>query len=345
MLPGLSTQPPPMGVRRRRFYSLLPAFALVCSALLLALATACNPSERPIVFTSDRDGNLEVYSVRDNGLDETNLTNSTADEFSPVVSPNGMLIAFQSRSGAGSAMEVMRVDGSKRVQVTKGSAAYSSQRWSPDGDRFAYIQKGPPDAAYVAAVEGPQSARLASIPADEVGDWSGDGVSVVFAVRSGENTGLWVRNPDGVNEFRLTETPDYGAVWSPDSRRIAFLSTRDGNPELYVMDADGTNQKRLTSTDADEYYLSWSPDGKRLLFVSGRDGNPEIYVLGVEEAEATRLTFNSVRDDQPVWSPDGRRIAFASYLDGDGEIIVMEAGGQNQVRLTSNDADDTAPSW
>ena len=101
----------------------------------------------------------------------------------------------------------------------------------------------------------------------------------MFAVRDGPARGLWVRNPDGVNEVRLTDTPDHSAVWSPRSDEIAFISERDGNAEVYVMEADGTGQTRITETEAAEYDLDWSPNGKRLLFISERDGNAEVYVL------------------------------------------------------------------
>jgi len=317
--------------------------ALVCVAIF---TVGCESASDSIFFTSDRDGNSEIYVVDSRGESQINLTETSDDESTPVVSPSRKLIAFRSQSRDQSSVEVMSVDGSARTLINKGFEVHRSQRWSDDSKRIAYVMEqmdGP--TIFVATVEEPEPIPLTAIAADEVGDWSDDGNSVVFAVRSGKDRGLWVRNPDGVNEVRLTETADYAPVWSPNSDQIAFLSTRDGNPEIYIMSSDGTDQARITETEADEYDLVWSPNGRQLLFISERDGNPEVYVSGADGKEQIRLTLNSAMDARPVWSPNGKKIVFVSYLDGDGEIFVMKADGSDQIRLTNNEAEDTDPSW
>ena len=337
------------GDRLERPYGLATAVTIAIAlwaATLTTAAVACGSGQPPIVFTSDRDGNREIYSVKADGQDEQNLTNSPRDETMPVVSPDGKLVAFTVVSGDTGAIDIMEVDGAERSNVAPSIDPHGSYRWSPDSDRIAYrAEQDTGPALFVVTVDGSETIALTSIAGDEVGDWSRDGDAVVFAVHGGKAQGIYVRNPDGVNEFHVTETPDYNPVWSPQSRRIAFLSTRDGNPEIYVMNEDGTEQMRLTNTEEPEYHISWSPNGKRLVFVSEREGNPEIFLTDLDGTEQSRLTHNSARDEQPVWSPDGRRIAFVSYLGGDAEILVMDVDGKNQVRVTNNDAEDTEPSW
>jgi len=312
----------------------------------LTLSLSCKSGVPPLVFTSDRDGNLEIYSVDVDNKTERNLTATPGDEFSPVVSANRKLVAFQSGPEETTSIEVMSINGTERLPLTSGSGKHSSQCWSPRNDRLAYVKAlGTERLIFVVEADGTQTMLLTTIPGHEVGGWSPDGKSVLFAVSEDEAQGIYMRNPDGVNEFRLTNTPDYSPIWSPDARHIAFLSTRDGNPEIYVMNADGTDERRLTENASPEDYLSWSPDGGRLLFISEMDGNPEIYVINVDSATQMRLTTNKVRDEGPVWSPDGNKIAFVSSLDGDAEIFVMEKDGSNQVRLTNNDFEDTSPSW
>ena len=324
----------------------LPASCALLVVLSVLLAVACSGSGDLIYFTSDRDGNLDIYSVDLDEGGETNLTRtSDMDETSPRVSPNGKALAFVSRSGDEAAVEVMRSDGSDRTLVSRRSGVHGGPRWSPDSGRLAYEDRGADPSIFVAAADGTERAQLTTLPGDELGDWSDDGQAVTFAVLEGADRGIYIRNPDGVNEVRLTDKPDYSPVWASRFRRIAFLSSRDDNPEIYLMDADGSNIVRLTRTGAAEYDISWSPDGRRLLFVSERHGNPEIYIQDPDDAEPTRLTSNNARDIQPVWSPDGERIAFVSYLYGNAEIFVMDADGGNQVRVTNNPAEDTSPAW
>ncbi len=314
--------------------------------VLVLAVTGCATEGSRIVFTSDRDGNLEIYSISSSGEDETNLTQSNQDEYSPIVSQNRRLVAFLTGGSDKSALEVMRLDGSERTQVADGEMMISDHRWSPGNDRIAFLGVNEDrSSVMVGATDGSGSGLLTAIEGDEVGDWSRNGEYVAFALRDWNSQGIYVRNPDGVNELRLSDQPDYSPRWSPSSRQIAFLSTRDGNPELYVMDADGANVLRLTETQEAEYEIAWSPRGRRILFVSEQDGNPEIYSIASDGSEMTRLTYNTVADNQPTWSPSGQRIVFVSYLDGDADIYVMDADGSNQNRLTQNDADDTDPSW
>jgi Tol biopolymer transport system component len=331
--------------RFKRYLVILSALALGAACL------ACSGAgQAGIVFVSDRDGNMEIYSISPSGGEETNLTNSADDEFEPRVSPDKRRVAFRVQYDDGSDLDVidlgMEDEAERRTRISSGPWLHKTARWSPDSRRLAYVNAASDvSAVYVSSVEDPAPQPVSTIPGDEIGSWSPNGDTVVFAVREGENRGIWIRNPDGVNEDRLTDTPDYSPIWSPDSQKIAFLSTRDGNPEIYVMNSDGTEQERLTETEADEYDISWSPNGRKILFVSERDGNPEIYALTLGQEAPLRLTRNTLRDLQPVWSPNGQQIAFVSYLDGDGEIFVMNQDGSNQTRLTNNDAEDTSPSW
>ena len=321
---------------------MIPLMALVLASL------ACSSAGNPIVFTSDIDGNREIFSLDPEKAELVNLTKSAGSEYAPALSPDGSHLAFLSGDEEHNTLQVIALneETDSRTAISKIDGSHRDHRWAPSGDRIAYlVQNGGDPSTHVADYDGSASMELTTIVAHEVGGWSYDGSSVVFTVRDGPGQGIYVRNPDGVNEVRLTDQPDYNPVWSPNSHKIAFISERDGNPEIYVMNSDATELKRITDSGANDYDIAWSPDGRKLAFVSDRDGSPEIYVVDVRDGEVHRLTRNSVRDDQPVWSRDGKRIAFVSYLDGDGEIVMMDADGKNQQRLTNNGYDDYAPSW
>lgn len=278
------------------------------------------------------------------------MTASPRNEFSPKLSPDGRRIAFLSGVDDDMTLEVLQISGEERTQVFSGAGRITTPEWEPRNKRLSYVHvQESGNVAYVSDSDGAETMTLTTVVADEIGGWSPEGDLVVFSVKDGAEQGLYIRNPDGVNEFRRTQTSGYGATWSPDSRFIAFLSTLDGNPEIYVAAPEGGELIRITESPAPEYDLSWSPNGRSLLFVTERDGNAEIYVVDIQDNGAPdnlrRLTHNDVRDEQPVWSPNGKMIAFVSYLDGDAEIFVMEADGQSQQRLTNNRFQDTEPSW
>ena len=51
-----------------------------------------------ILFVTDRDGNREIYVMDMDGSNQVNLTNNSADDEWPVLSPDRTKIAFVSNS-------------------------------------------------------------------------------------------------------------------------------------------------------------------------------------------------------------------------------------------------------
>ena len=328
----------------------------------LGVMAACQQSGGGLYFTSDRDGNYEIYQRDISSDEDINITQTAEDEYEAVLSPNKKWLVFRVGAENNSSIEVFNLDSgseAERVPISRGSGNFYAPVWSGDSSRIAYVGdvKGQGSKVFISGVRDSSPAKLSDIEAVEVGDWSSDGESVVFSSNDKERLGIHVRNPDGVNQRQMTCGKDYGAKWSPDSKRLAFISEREGNPDIYVMERDAEDELcpntkdsrkdvlRLTETDESESDISWSPDSRNILFVSERDGNKEIYVMESSGNKQIRLTFNEKADYSPVWSPDGRTIAFVSELDGDADIFTMDSSGQNQARITNNDSADTDPRW
>ncbi|MBN18648.1 MAG: hypothetical protein CL758_04115 [Chloroflexi bacterium] len=324
-------------------------YSLVIVVLIFSGCSSSDASNK-IYFNSDRDGNFNIYSIDPTGENETKLTQSQEDDVSPIISPQRDKIAFVSGSGKEKSIHVMKNDGTVRSVISNATTGFttstSSPLWAPDGKNIAYLSKQPDrHQINIVQIDGGGSIRLTTLNGREIGDWSRQNNTILFSVDEKTSMGIYTRNPDGVNQFRLTETSDYNAKWAPGVDSIIFLSDRDGNSEIYSMTSNGKNQRNLSNSEFDEYSISWSPDGNKIMFVSDRDGNPEIYTMDSNGGNIVRLTNNDVRDDQPVWSPNGKQIAFVSYLDGDAEIFVMKSDGSDQRRITNNDFHDSDPAW
>ena len=299
----------------RQRYSLL---AIVVALGLRSLVVGAD-AQAQIAFSSDRDGNPEIYVMNADGKNPRKLTNNGFSNTSPSWSPDGKHIAFVSeREGnfAGKRLQiyVMDANGKNQRKLSRNPFAEWDPAWSPDGKHIAFTSNV-------------------------------DFHKHIYVVDA----------TDGKNLRRIGQHERVGwhPSWSPDGKRIAFTSWSNlevpglGNWEIYVMDADGSNQQRLTHNPAHESDPSWSPDGERIAFVSTGDWrNYEIYVMDADGKNQQRLTRNPARDWHPSWSPDGERIAFASNREGNWEIYVMNADGARQVRKRTKDgSDNTDPAW
>jgi TolB protein len=192
---------------------------------------------------------------------------------------------------------------------------------------------------------------------------------IVFARRPapGEDTELYVVNPDGTGLRRLTddawrEAEDLAPAWSADGRMIAFVSRRTRDvpsddasraEEIYVVRADGTGLRRLTRNTRLDFAPQWLPDG-RIAFVScatpPRDEPPDCELsatrIGSSKREGLAALGYSLEAEA---SPDAARVVY-SQLEGQShfqhfELHVADMDGDDDRQLTDNDAGDGSPAW
>jgi hypothetical protein len=112
-----------------------------------------SPDGSKIAFSRQATtGEYDVYTIRPDGTELTNLTGDIAEHASsPNWSPDGTRIAFQRSSR----IWTMRADGTDRVQITTNINT-SSPVWSPDGTRIAY-HRSFDDSIYTSSSTAPTS--------------------------------------------------------------------------------------------------------------------------------------------------------------------------------------------
>ncbi len=86
-----------------------------------------SPDGFKIVFTTNRDGNYEIYAMNTDGTSQTRLTTSSGDDLAPSWNLAGTKIAFDSNRDGNWNVYTMNLDGSGQTQLTTNAA---DDRWS-----------------------------------------------------------------------------------------------------------------------------------------------------------------------------------------------------------------------
>lgn len=103
-----------------------------------------SPDAKWLVYTGQRNGELDIYKIPPSGGEEIRLTNAPGVDDGPEFTPDGRYIYFNSsRTGL---MQIwrMRPDGSDQQQVTNDRFNNWFPHFSPDGKWLAYMAY-PPD--------------------------------------------------------------------------------------------------------------------------------------------------------------------------------------------------------
>ncbi|MBI2914114.1 MAG: PD40 domain-containing protein [Chloroflexi bacterium] len=92
---------------------------------------ALSPDGTKIAFTTNRDGNDEIYVMNADGSDLQRVTDSDSGDTNPTWSPDGNWIAFSSNRDGQFAIYIVQADGTGLFKITDNKANDSQPAWSP----------------------------------------------------------------------------------------------------------------------------------------------------------------------------------------------------------------------
>ena len=316
--------------------SLLFAITIAMAACGNGKSTA--PTDE-IVFSADREGNIDIYKLGGASGEISRLTSAQGKDHSPAWSPKRDIIGFLTDRNGSNELWLMDWSGESKRLLSGPGKTISAFRWAPTSKVIA-VEIAETRSRWIAIIdiETGEITPLTSTEEDvRIGGWSPDAQWLLYAMVNSDSDGLRKRNPNGVDEITITSGSHTNPVWSPDGRWIAFSQKSDqGASDLIITDNNAENVLTINADEFDETNFEWAPNSKHIAFASESSGNAEIYTATPDGKTVNQLTSNRVSDTFPRWNSNGSSILFLSGMDGIFDLYSMDKNGDQQKRITSN---------
>jgi TolB protein len=219
----------------------------ICAASACRPASPAGTPEYRIAFVSDRSGNGDIYSLRQDGTQTTRLTRSDSADYAPRwLDSVGFLVFASTREGPSA---IYGLDGDSIRRLLVNPAGDEVPDWSPTGDAIVYSREvdGNRDI-FLATASGNDARRLTAAPAtDKQPRWSPDGSHIAFTSDRSGNQDIFVMRADGTEIRNITDHPSLEGhpAWAPRVRGCSSIATRTGTRTS--TSSDSTAQRRRTS--------------------------------------------------------------------------------------------------
>jgi Tol biopolymer transport system component len=257
---------------------------------------AYSPDGSRIVFTSERDGDLEIYTMAADGTDVRRVTHAKGYDGGPFFSPDGKRICFRGfrdpKHERYANLFVIDVDGKNERQLTSDLAVNWAPYWHADNDTLVFSKNFEGHSNY--------DLCLIKVSTGEVG--------------------------------RLTRDPkaDVLPVFSPDGKKLMWTSTRaDGRSQLFIADFRMPTAEEWKVLVAEEKSrLARLSDAPAAAPASGHGAGMSVQAPALDSAELL-ATVKELADDKYEGRRAGTEAAAkaATWIEGRFKLAGLDPAG------------------
>lgn len=342
------------------------------------------PSSDRLAFSSNRDGNDDVYSVSISGGEPERHTWNFVADYVQDVHPDGSRILFRSARDLFS-YDLYEVDteGGLEYPITNDTSRNFTASYYPNGamiivsrgiidwTRRHYNGSGDTDL-YSMTTEGADMQWVLN-DYDGNDNWpcvSGDNIYFV-SDRELNCANVWVKPWSGIDPIRLTDFTDRPVIFLSVSNAGNLCFVQDfkiqimeydaptgelGSPRSLDLDLNSEpkhSQEIRLDISGNVTEMELSPLGTNLaVIVRG-----ELYIIPIHDPdaqaplgddrywEAVRVTETPSREQYVTWHPDGDRVVLSSDRDGNFELYEIDLRTFEWTRLTETPKDEVAAKY
>jgi Tol biopolymer transport system component len=237
-----------------------------------AEATVCG-KDGSIIFTSDRDGDLELYRMDADGKNVLRLTHTPGYDGGAFFSQDCSKIVWRASRPSGDALaDYQRLLGQRLVRPSKLEIFVANADGS-DARQVTYLQ-----SASFAPYLHPSGQRIL--------------FSTNYPDPRGREFDIWAIDVDGTDLERVTYAPGFDGfpMFSPDGKRLAFASNRR---DAGAAGADGKPTYRMTGgaigeTDTNVFVADWVDHPARVAAPSAADRFARVVTFLADDARDGR---------------------------------------------------------
>jgi len=273
----------------------------------------------PIIFTSNKSGQQQIYAMQEDGSNIVRLTDSNFRNYNPRWSGDGDHIVFNSKRSANIHFEaiVMADANGDNEHLLLEHGLWPV--FSPTDDTIAYsfdtVLPGFGGNYDIALLD--VTTKVTKLFKEDtsfseiVTDWSPNGKSLLVNSYKGTTNRKLVINIELVNlanssRVKLTEGPiSHSGRFSPDGQSIVYVHEDSSTAtfsvtNVYIMNIDGSGKRNVTNSQTiSAISPAWSSDGSKIIFVNseGRNQSGElkynVYSINIDGTGMVQLTRDS----------------------------------------------------